>query len=300
MWSSLDAEGKIAPRMSRMQELSVVRDKKIRAYMNYKLLIIATALLLPISVSADELSCPAGTHEESVQTAPAIEGTPAITHTVHHDAITHTATVVDTPAFDEVIVDTPAFDETVIDVPAHFDYVYVGHDNGDYDNDNVGHNHGSYDHTTGHIYVYVGAGHGDYNFVLHSHHGDYNQVSTPAITHIVHHPAITHTVHHDAITHEETVIDTPAFDEVVVDEPGTPGTPATFENQCVADPVVPQDELVVPPEGNNGQIFCSGPTAPGWHVDLPGGGCSQDPLTNLYIQLLLDLKQLYTGLLLGS
>lgn len=30
---------------------------------------------------------------------------------------------------------------------------------------------------------------------------------------------------------------------------------------------------VVADNGGGGMIFCSGPSAPGWRVDLPGGGC---------------------------
>lgn len=36
----------------------------------------------------------------------------------------------------------------------------------------------------------------------------------------------------------------------------------------------PQKEI---PQGGSYQIYCSGPTAPGWRVDLPNGGCK--PIT---------------------
>lgn len=39
----------------------------------------------------------------------------------------------------------------------------------------------------------------------------------------------------------------------------------------VVDPSVVVD--VVPTLGGGGQVFCSSPTAPGWNVSLPHGGC---------------------------
>lgn len=40
----------------------------------------------------------------------------------------------------------------------------------------------------------------------------------------------------------------------------------------ITPPNVPQPPTS-PLGGNNGQIYCSGPTAPGWRVSLPNGGC---------------------------
>ncbi len=51
----------------------------------------------------------------------------------------------------------------------------------------------------------------------------------------------------------------------------------------VVVPTPPPSIVVVPPTpvvvssgggGGNGQIWCSGPSAPGWNVSLPGGGCN--------------------------
>lgn len=104
--------------------------------------------------------------------------------------------------------------------------------------------------------------------------------STPAVTHTVHHNAVTHTVHHNAITHQHnghTVIDVPAWDEVIVDVAAydevvidTPAQGATYSYTCVTD-----SNYVVPKPIVTGgtQPFCSSPTAPGWNVSLPGGGC---------------------------
>ncbi len=32
------------------------------------------------------------------------------------------------------------------------------------------------------------------------------------------------------------------------------------------------------PTGGGGQIYCSSPTAPGWNVSLPNGGCNTTPM----------------------
>lgn len=41
----------------------------------------------------------------------------------------------------------------------------------------------------------------------------------------------------------------------------------------VTPPNAPQSPTS-PAGGNNGQIYCSSPTAPGWRVSLPNGGCT--------------------------
>ena len=134
-------------------------------------------------------------------------------------------------------------------------------------------------------------------------------VGTPAVTHTVHHDEVSHVVHHDAVTHQvfvsghfvgswphlvwvpghfetivdslawdETVVDSAAYDEEVVDVPAVMAVAPTYEDQCVVDPgYVPPVEVVVEapkPITGGTQPFCSSPSAPGWNVSLPGGGCS--------------------------
>ena len=89
----------------------------------------------------------------------------------------------------EVVIDAEAYDETVVDVAAYDEYVYVGSWQGDY--------------------VKIGS---NYTQVNHNW-GNYDKVS---------HPAVTHIVHHDAVTHEVVVTDTEAVGPV-------------YEDQCVAD-----------------------------------------------------------------
>ncbi len=163
------------------------------------LLAFALFLFLPLSfASASELVCSENQHIESVLITPAVEGTPAVTHTV-------------------VVTDAEAYDEVVVDSPAHYNYFYEGSNDGDYDVVANVHHTGHYNHTTGHTYVYVSSATGGFDFVSATHHGDYSRVSVPAVT---------HTVHHDAVTHEEVVIDTPAVES----------SPAVYEEECVDNP----------------------------------------------------------------
>lgn len=64
--------------------------------------------------------------------------------------------------------------------------------------------------------------------------------------------------------------------------PVVPSTPVPPTVQPAPTPVPPNQpvpsapvsEVSQPaPAGGSGQIWCSGPTAPGWRVDLPNGGC---------------------------
>lgn len=65
----------------------------------------------------------------------------------------------------------------------------------------------------------------------------------------------------------------------------TPETPPPVVTMPPSSPTVPvpptapSNSVPVVPTGGSGQIYCSGPTAPGWHVDLPNGGCkpTQNP-----------------------
>lgn len=181
-----------------------------------KYLLIVPLFLAPLVASADTLSCPAGQMVASVEVTPATDAVPAVTHTVHHDAVTHTETVIDTPAWDETVTDTAAYDS----------FTYVGNGHGDYDQHNT--------YASGRIY-YAGKW---YSYEGHNH-GAYD---------IVHHAAVTHTVHHDAVTHEVTVTDAEAYDEEVVDSPAVPGTDAVYEDQCVTDPdyVAPSEPTPTP------------------------------------------------------
>ena len=124
-----------------------------------KTIILALALVLLFSAGiAQAISCPAGQEVRSVLITPEVIAVPAVTHTVHHEAITHEETIIDTPAYSsyvhvgwghgdyikicdtyfpvqhnhgnydlvhhpavthqETVIDTPAWDEEVIDVPA--------------------------------------------------------------------------------------------------------------------------------------------------------------------------------------
>lgn len=143
-----------------------------------KILIVSAFLALPFLASANTLECPAGQIVQNVEVTPAVIGTPAQTHTVHHDAVTHEVVVIDTPASDV--------------------YMFVGFHQGDY----------------------LKLGNGNYQFLPHQL-GSYNKV------------------HHLAVTHTETVVDTEAYDEVVIDVPAVIATPAVTEEQCVDAPVVP-------------------------------------------------------------
>lgn len=66
------------------------------------------------------------------------------------------------------------------------------------------------------------------------------------------------------------------------------------ENCELPPPPEPEPEPESAPQAsNNGQIFCSGPTAPGWNVSLPYGGCTTlSPLEQAYWDLIQLLKQL--------
>lgn len=191
------------------------------------------ALSLPLVSNASELSCPEGQKVGSVLITPAIIGTPAVTHTVHHEAITHDVVVVDVVAYDEVIIDVPG-------ILAYDEYVQVLH------------NHGNYDRHGGpgnYSYVYVG-----------NNHGDYVKIHHEAV------PAVTHTVHHEAVTHTETIIDTPAYDEVIIDVPEVIAVPAVYGEACVPD------ESYVPP------VKTSISSTPSGHA---GGASSRRRLFNL-------------------
>ena len=113
--------------------------------------------------------------------------------------------------YDVTLIDTPAYDEVVVDVPEHTHYFgdyakvgsgpgtryeYVGHNMGDYDVDFDGHflSNYDYDFVKWHI-TYVG------------HHNGHFSVDDVNYEGHVTHAAVTHTVHHDAVTHESTVVD---------------------------------------------------------------------------------------------
>lgn len=58
-------------------------------------------------------------------------------------------------------------------------------------------------------------------------------------------------------------------------------------------PIMPPTVSVVPQvttsvsNSNNGQAWCSGPSAPGWNVSLPNGGCKPTqcvPITNFQVK----------------
>lgn len=56
----------------------------------------------------------------------------------------------------------------------------------------------------------------------------------------------------------------------------TQSTPPKEQNSPSPAPVVDQHKTDTQlPKGGGSQIWCSGPTAPGWRVDLPNGGCSK-------------------------
>jgi hypothetical protein len=220
-----------------------------------------------------------------------------VNHTVHHAAITHQITVVDKEAWDKTVhhgdynyvcVETtyktihhsaiPAV-PAVPAVPEYYEIVssgsHTGHankvTNGQYDF-KIGNqkykidNNGAYKYlyhpaisavpavpavpawdeqvvdVPGHCdYVYVGRNNGDYTWCYNGYRyvapttiqhaavthqetvvdtpaWDEIVVDTPAWIETIHHEAETHTVHHEAITHEETVTDKEAWDEIVVDE----------------------------------------------------------------------------------
>lgn len=68
--------------------------------------------------------------------------------------------------------------------------------------------------------------------------------------------------------------------------------------QSVTAPQAPPMPTANTPAGSpvgNGMVWCSGPQAPGWNVNLPDGGCSpQKPLTST--GTVVQLSQLpYTG-----
>jgi hypothetical protein len=102
-------------------------------------------------------------------------------YTIHHDAITHTVTV----------VDHKAWDETVIDMPAHKEYRKIVPC---WDDHNI--RIECFDRCYGEW------------LDKKPDCGEYETRIVPAVTHIVHHKAITHT---------ELVIDKPAWDESVCD-----------------------------------------------------------------------------------
>lgn len=70
-------------------------------------------------------------------------------------------------------------------------------------------------------------------------------------------------------THEATLAPAPIS---TVYQPPTEGS-VTVSPPTPTISVVPQQAPVVPQQGGGSQIWCSGPTAPGWRVDLPNGGC---------------------------
>lgn len=183
--------------------------------------------------SASTLDCPVGQMVGSVMTDPGVVGTPAVTHQ---------ETVIDIPAWDEIVIDTPAVPGT----SAFDSFVFVGGNHGDYDQ------HGSF--AIGRIF-YAGKW---YSYEGHNH-GNYDIVHNPATPGT---PAVTHTVHHNAETHEITVIDIPA---VMAVDP-------TFTPACVTDPSYVAPVAPAPSTGGT-QPWCSSPTAPGWNVSLPNGGC---------------------------
>jgi hypothetical protein len=123
----------------------------------YIIALSVLALMFAVTAQADTIVCPAGQEVKSVLVTEAIIGTPAVTHIVSHEAVTHEVTIIDTPAYSsyvyvglghgdylkigrnyiktlfghgdydkvnhpavthtETVIDTPAWDEVVIDVP---------------------------------------------------------------------------------------------------------------------------------------------------------------------------------------
>lgn len=71
------------------------------------------------------------------------------------------------------------------------------------------------------------------------HQGDYIKIGSNYFN-VGHNNGFYDKVHHEAVTHEEIVIDTPEV----------PGTPAVYEDQCVTDPdyVPPSEEVTPTPE----------------------------------------------------
>jgi hypothetical protein len=81
----------------------------------------------------------------------------------------------------------------------------------------------------------------------------------PAVTHVVHHTEVKHYVAphfegswpHIHLVEGHWVIDTPAYDETIIDAPAVPAIDPVYENQCVADPnytAPTTDQIVQTPE----------------------------------------------------
>lgn len=52
------------------------------------------------------------------------------------------------------------------------------------------------------------------------------------------------------------------------------GTPSSFDFTGTAlDPAIHTLDVTAEGDGGGGMIYCSGPSAPGWNVGIPGGGC---------------------------
>lgn len=75
----------------------------------------------------------------------------------------------------------------------------------------------------------------------------------------------------------------------------TPYTPPTATITPPPTPAaIPQPTPIPAPSGGGTQIYCSSPSAPGWNVSLPDGGCS--PKTSKNEQVPVKPVQKYVKL----
>jgi hypothetical protein len=76
--------------------------------------------------------------------------------------------------------------------------------------------------------------------------------------------------------------------------PPTPTSPQPTTPSPTPQSAPTPSPSIIPPApagGGNGMVWCSGPQAPGWNVNLPDGGCSTTTKPNV-----VHLSQLgYTG-----
>lgn len=75
----------------------------------------------------------------------------------------------------------------------------------------------------------------------------------------------------------------PTMPQVQRNEP-TP-TPAPYTPETSVAPQISPPTVPATPNTGNGMIWCSGPQAPGWNVNLPDGGCSRASSTSTVIHL---------------
>ena len=128
---------------------------------------------------------------------------PEKSHTVHHDA--EYKTVVDVPAHDEKVIDVPEHEEKVIDVPEHSVTIV------DKDAEDVKVIDQEYVPGTPAV------------------EATYKTITVPATYKTVHHDAVTHTVEHPAVTKQ--VLVRGVWYEKVIDQAYVPGVKATYETQ---------------------------------------------------------------------